>query len=369
MLCTVSTVKDSRAGVERFVERNLASGADHMFVMLEQDDDELLDLLRDHPHVTPVRTDEAYWRGAEPANLNVRQTANADLVNTLLVFVPVVEWLVHLDGDECLDLDRGVLAELPEEVRCIRLEPLEAVSSEHRDGDVDRFKRLLDVRDLSLLAALGAIGTPANASYFRGHLSGKHGVRPALDLTMGVHRARTRTGGKVEHAGDARLRLLHYDSWSAEEFVRKWETHLGGGEGAVFRSPKNLVRAAVAAVQRNPRLGPAERQEYLRRIYTRKVEDPAELLEDLGLLVTPLPELHEWTPSPFPPDEAELIGSLLGRLVLAPKDAFVSAEDARAPERLVRSIRAGLGADETALAARLDAGLPSEEEVGRGDAE
>src|SRR5690348_2586309 len=63
VLCTVSTVKDTRANVEQFVERNLRSGADHMFVFLEADEDGTLAFLRENPHVTAVRTDDAYWVG------------------------------------------------------------------------------------------------------------------------------------------------------------------------------------------------------------------------------------------------------------------------------------------------------------------
>lgn len=354
MLCTVSTVKDSRANVERFVERNLTSGADHMFVLLEQDDDGLLDALDGHPHVSVALTDAEYWHGEPPANLNVRQVVNADLVNTLLAFVPSVEWLVHLDGDECLDLDRERLAEVPADARCLRLKPLESVSKEHWDGEVDRFKRALDGPDLALLAALGAIATPSNTRYFRGHLQGKPGVRPALDLSLGVHRVTSRTGERLEHFGAGHLRLLHYESYSGEEFLRKWEAHLSGGHGAGFRPPKSMVRSAVVAVQRNPRLGPEQRREYLRRIYQRLVEDPVDLLEDLGLLVSPDPALHRRSPVPFPAGEARLAESLFRRLVRAPKDAFRATDDPQAVLDLVRVLRADLGPEERALAARVD---------------
>ncbi len=358
MLCTVSTVKDTRSGVLRYVERNLASGADHMFVLLEEDDAGLLDALQAHPHVTVALTDDAYWHGTRPANLNIRQVVNADLVNTLLAFVPTVEWLVHLDSDECLDLDRHRLAEVPEDVRCISLEPLEAISKEHWDGEVDRFKRLLDVPDLSLLAALGVIDVPSNAKYFRGHLQGKLGVRPSLELTVGVHRVKTRTGESREHFTADHLRLLHYESYSGEEFVRKWDAHLSGGHGAGFRAPKTLLRAAVTAVQRNPGLGPVERQEYLRRIYKRLVEDDVELLEHLGLLVTPDPALHAHTPVPFPGPERALVDALFEHLVRAPKAPLMDQKDPRAVVELVRGIRAGLGPDEVVLAERIDALLP-----------
>jgi hypothetical protein len=361
MLCTVSTIKDTRAGVLRYVERNLASGADHMFVLLEADDDGLLEDLREHPHVTPVLTDEAYWHGEKPANLNVRQVVNADVVNTVLAFFAGVDWLVHLDGDECLDVDRGRLAELTPEVRCISLAPLEAISKEHWDGEVDRFKRLLEVPELSLLAALGAIDVPSNARYFRGHLQGKAGVRPALDLSLGVHRVRRRAGEAPEHSAGEHLRLLHYESYSGEEFVRKWDAHLSSGMLAGFRPPKTLLRAAVAAVQRNEHLDPEQRRAYLRTIYKRHVEDPVDLLEELGLLVSPDPSLHEREPVPFPAGELRLVESLLGLLVRAPKAAFTAREDPEAVPGLLRTLRACLGpehADEAALAERIDAVLP-----------
>lgn len=369
MLCTVSTVKDTRPGVLRYVERNLASGADHMFVMLEQDDDGLLDALHADPHVTAVLTDDAYWHGERPSNLNVRQVVNADVVNTLLAFVPTVEWLVHLDGDECLDLDRHRLAEVPEDVRCISLEPLEAISKEYWEGEVDRFKRLLDVADLSLLAALGAIDVPSNAKYFRGHLQGKLGVRPALDVTVGVHRVRTRTGESLVHFAADHLRLLHYESYSGEEFVRKWDAHLSGGHGAGFRPPKTLLRAAITAVQRNPQLDHAERQEYLRRIYKRLVEDPVDLLEDLGLLVTPDPALHALTPVPFPAKEARLVDDLFNLLARAPKAPFMAQKDPQAVPEHVRSLRAGLSSGEAVLTVRIDAVLAGAAETLETDGE
>jgi hypothetical protein len=355
LLCTVSTVKDSRANVERFIERNLASGADHMFVMLERDDDGLVESLSSHPHVSAVLTDETYWLGERPGGLNVRQSVNADLVNTLLSVLPSVQWLVHLDSDECLDLDRDRLVELPEETRCFRLEPLEALSKERWDGDVDRFKRRLDLPDLSLLAALGAIEEPTNASYFRGHLVGKAGARPGLDLSFRVHHVRDRHGVVFEPARADHLRVLHYESYSADEFVRKWDAHLSAGP-AGFRQSRTLLRAALAALQRNPGLGPDARREYLRRLYKRHIEDPVELLEELGLLVTPDPALHSRRPARFAPEEGALVEPLLTQLGRADK-AGLEHGDPDAPTRLLEDVLAGLGPEDGALAERIQACL------------
>jgi hypothetical protein len=363
LLCTVSTVKDSRANVERFVERNLASGADHMFVMLEQDDEGLVESLRAHPHVSAVLTDDTYWHGERPSGLNVRQAANADLVNTLLSVFPSVAWLVHLDSDECLDLERDRLTELPEDARCFRLEPLEALSKEHWEGEVDRFKRRLDLPDLSLLAALGAIEAPTNASYFRGHLVGKVGARPGVDLSFRVHHVRNRDGVAFEPVRADHLRVLHYESYSADEFVRKWDAHLSAGP-AGFRQSRTLLRAALSALQRNPNLGPDARREYLCRLYKRHIEDPLELLEDLGLLVTPDPDLHSLRPEPFAPEEAGLVEALLGHLARADKSGLEHG-DPDAPTHLLEEVRAGLDHEDDALAERIDACLaPSASESG-----
>jgi hypothetical protein len=373
VLCTVSTVKDSRPNIARFVERNLASGADHMFVFLEADEDDTLVFLTEHPHVTPVRTDAGYWHDAEPANLNIRQAVNANVANTVLAVVGCAQWLVHIDGDECLDLDRDRLAALPDEVRCVRLDPLESVSQRQWDGEVTRFKRRLDFADLSLLTSLGVIPSPANAAYFRGHVHGKPGVRPALDLSLTVHRARTRDGHAVEHLGGDFLQLLHYESYSGEEFVRKWQAHLSSGKGAGFKPSRNVVKSAVHALQRNEHLTPEARQDYLWRIYERHVADPVDLLEDLGLLVTPRPELHDRQPAGLPADDAALLDTLLALLVAADKDPFTGRGPADGVVRLLRQIRDELGAERPgggeqpgqsergALSARLDAALAATE--------
>jgi hypothetical protein len=275
----------------------------------------------------------------------------------VLAVVGCAEWLVHIDGDECLDLDRERLATLPADVRCVRLDTLESVSQRQWDGEVTRFKRRLDFADLALLTALGVIPSPANGAYFRGHAHGKPGVRPALDLSLTVHRARTREGKAVQHVGADFLQLLHYESYSGEEFVRKWQAHLSSGKGAGFKASRNVVKSAVAALQRNEHLTPEARQDYLWRIYDRHVADPVDLLEDLGLLVTPRPELHDRQPTALAADDAALLDALLPLLVAADKDPFTGRGAADGVVRLLERIRADLGDEQPALAARLDASL------------
>jgi hypothetical protein len=294
VIFTVSTVKDSRENVQRFVEGNLSSGVDHMFVFLDADDDEVRRYLLDQPDVTTVVTDEKYWGRHRPDNLNHRQMINANLVNCVLASLPWAKWLAHIDGDECLEIDREALLGLDPKVRAVRLSSLESVSEEVRSETL-WFKRLLDQEDLALLTSLGVITAPENRRYFSGHVHGKTAVRPALDVAVGIHRPKQRSGKPITmHEGP--FQVLHYESFSLDEFVRKWTAQLSGG--APNNKPKRvLVSGAVTAVLRNEHLDASAKDRHLRGIYQRHVQDPVDLLLELGLLVTPRPELHSYRPA------------------------------------------------------------------------
>ena len=284
MLFTVSTVKDSRANVERFVERNLAAGADHMLVFLDAPDPDVERFLGEHEHVTHVVTDDDYWRGRRWKDLNVRQLVNANMANVALAPFDWVEWLFHIDADEVLDIDRRrLLEQVPAEEPCVLLEPLEAVSRWHWDREVDLFKRLLTEPELELLTALGTIERPDNRAYFRGHVLGKVGLRPGLEWRLSVHRVKTSAYHDVEGFSAEWLRLRHYESYDGEEFVRKWLAHVSAGPMGL-RPPRDRLRTAL---QRLIDLDLTEelRAKYLRTLYGRYVEDDVETLTDLGLAV------------------------------------------------------------------------------------
>ncbi|HNJ77798.1 MAG TPA: glycosyltransferase family 2 protein, partial [Marmoricola sp.] len=97
MIFTVSTVKDSLANVAAFCQRNLGSGADHLFIFLDGPDAEVEAYLAAHPQVTMVVTDSAYWTPSRPQSLNVRQVTNANLAMHALAALPGEHWLFHID--------------------------------------------------------------------------------------------------------------------------------------------------------------------------------------------------------------------------------------------------------------------------------
>lgn len=342
MLFTVSTIKDTLPHVQRFVTGNLAGGADHLVVLLDAGDPDVRAYLDEHPHVTCVRTDKSWWRGDRPAELNVRQRVNANVVKALLSVVEGAEWVFHVDGDEILQVDRAALAEVPRDTRVVRLAPLEAVSQRSWDGDPTWFKRLLGKGDLTLLSTLGVIARPSNGALFHGHVDGKSGVRPALDVWLTLHLGVDAEGAELPAYTDDRLRLLHYESFSGEDFVRKWTSILSAGPMANFRPAREPTAVALHALM-GKGLSEEQARPYLMRIFERTTLDDLDTLRDLGLLVEVDPRDGTHVPEPFPPGAQERLLAVLARLAEEPKQDFHPGRPAAAAQKVLDRAVAAAG--------------------------
>lgn len=321
MIFTVSTIFDTPENVELFVERNLAAGVDHLFIFLDRHQPRVQEYLEQHPHATVVATHDGFWGARRPPQLNVRQNAHANLVRTLLAPFGWAQWLFHLDGDECPDMDRDLLLGLPPDVRVVSLQTMEAVSVPGGEQEI-RFKRQLDEDELALLQVLGVTARPDNNSYFNGHAHGKAGIRPTLDFNLHIHRARDFDAELIEPYTSAELRLLHYDAISLEAFLAKWTTHAAAAQDAVFGRKKATILSAVRSVQRNPRLDEAGKARFLGEIYRRTVQDDVDLLDELGYLVLPQPEYHRHRPEPLDGARSASMHRLLRLLCEADKTYF-----------------------------------------------
>ncbi|MCD4523298.1 glycosyltransferase family 2 protein [Nocardioides sp. cx-173] len=321
MIFTVTTVKDTLANVQRFVAGNLAGGADHLFVFLDGPAPEVRAFLDSHQHVTCVRTDKSWWLGERPAELNVRQRINANLVKALLSTLPEAEWLFHVDGDEIVQIDRDVLAAVPADTEVVKLAPLEAVSRKHWDQDPTWFKKMLGKDDLTLLHVLGAIKRPHNGALFHGHLEGKSGLRPRLDRWLTLHHVVLADKSRVEPYTHDALTVLHYESFSGEDFVRKWTSMLDAGPTFGLRSGREPTAVALRTLVS---LGLSEEQAapYLMRIFERTTEDDFDTLRDLGLLVEVDPRQGTHRPQALGDDAREHLDGLLDRLREEPKGIF-----------------------------------------------
>ncbi|MEJ7834348.1 MAG: glycosyltransferase family 2 protein [Nocardioides sp.] len=334
MLFTASTVKDTLPNVQRFVAGNLAGGVDHMVVFLDAADADVQGFLDGHAHVTCVRTDKSWWHGDRPAELNVRQRINANVVKALLSGLPWAEWVFHVDADEIVQLDRAVLAAVPPETRVVKLAPLEAVSRKSWDGDPTWFKRMLAKDDLTLLHTLGVIDRPANGAYFHGHVEGKSGVRPALDLWLTLHFGVDAAGEQLTAYADERLALLHYESFSGEDFVRKWTSILSAGPRASYRPAREPTAVALRTlIEKN--LTEEQAAPYLMRIFERTTEDDFDTLRDLGLLVEADPRQGTHRPVDFPGGGREDLVALLEQVTAEPKRPFHPGQPAAEVEKIL----------------------------------
>ena len=346
MLFTASTVKDALPNVQRFVAGNLAGGVDHMFVFLDapgaEDQREVRAWLEEQPHVTTVATDKDWWTGDRPGQLNVRQRINVNLIKQVLSGLDWAEWLFHIDGDEIVQVDRAVLDTAPAEVPAVRLAPLEAVSRMHWDGDPTWFKTLLDDDDLALLHALGVIDRQGNGAYFHGHVEGKGGIRPRAKGWLTLHKAVDAAREPLEEFRHEALRLLHYESYSGEDFVRKWTAMVASGPTAGFRPARgNTAVALRALIGKN--LSEEKARAYLMKLFERTTEDDFETLRDLGLLVEVDPTRGGHVPREFPAGGREAMLSALDMLRDQPKRGFHPARareaEADGPVKARRSLR------------------------------
>ena len=325
MLIAASTVKDTVPHVERFVSGNLAGGLDHLVVFLDQpgapEQAEVAEFLDAHEHVTCVRAGKGWWGERRPAGLNERQCTNATVVSQLLGGDPQVDWVFHIDGDEVVRLDRVVLDAVPGEYAAVRLAPREAVSKQVWDGEPTLFKRLLDEPDLRLLHLLGVLGEPTNQAYFHGHLQGKAGVRPGKDVWLGLHKALTAAGTQTATFADERLEHFHYESYSGEEFVRKWSAMTTSGPRASFRPGRAAVADAVRTLIEKG-LEPEVRRAQLLAIYARTTEDDVATLVDLDLVLDTDPLAGGHSPAQLPEATSSALGEGLESLRGVDKSEF-----------------------------------------------
>jgi hypothetical protein len=289
LVFAASTVMDSPEHVRRYVEGNLAGGVDHLVVFLDKPNgprqDEVAAYLDGHPAVTCVRAGGGWWAGERPRELNERQCTNANVTKDVLAGLGLGDAFVfHVDGDEVLRLGSEAMAALPAGTTGLRAATREAVSRHSWDGEPTLFKRELDEPDLRLLHGLGLVAEPTNQSYFRGHLMGKSGVRVGERAWLTLHKVVADDGSAWPlHEAEA-FELFHYESYSAEEFVRKWTAMVASGPKASYRPDRQPAARTLRALI-NRGLEPAALDRQLVRYYERYVEEEADALHDLGVLV------------------------------------------------------------------------------------
>lgn len=194
------------------------------------------------------------------------------------------------------------------------------------------FKRFPSPDELALAYAVGAIREPTRQTYFRGHLLGKVGIRPALNRWLSIHYARGADGERLDEHSATDLHHLHFESSSPAEFLRKWEALLTSGTEPNARGPRRTLQRAIRAVG-SADLDPDIRAWAIDRIFDRLVADHhVDELQRLGLVVPVDPFAGSVTRSGGVASADEL-AARIGDVASAPKQIFAT------PERLPQARR------------------------------
>lgn len=298
MICTASTVLDSVSNLDTFVQENLAAGVDHVVMVLDEPDPKLRGRVTahfsDHPNVTTFEADEGWWGAHRPQDLNRRQRRNANAVQWWLAGTGTVQWLVHIDADEVVDLDSEALARVPIDAVALHLTPLEAVNT-FAGGREYRFKRLPTDAELDQLVSAGVISSAQVTRYFRGHTQGKAAVRPGQGASLAVHVARGVDNGEVSAHADPLLRVLHHHNTSGPDLLAKVDRMARAGSFKYNRQQQKVQRAFEEVLA----LPETDREPLLRALYEEHVADPVALLDELGLLQIVHPGDRDHLPMAF----------------------------------------------------------------------
>lgn len=321
MILTVTLARDSTARLVSFATDNLAQGSDHVLVLLDEDPEGSAPHLNAIPGVTAHVLDDDWWgpRG-RAASLNARQRVAANAGLACAVVHGGFDWVFFLDADEVLSFDPEELALVPAATPACRLRPLELVVTP--DGIAHgTYKRLLQGPGLRELAGAGVIESASNRALFRGHVTGKIGVRPDLGTRFLVHNAVGADDRDLPRHDVAGINHLHLETTSYEAFVAKWTALLGSGPAPAMRGRRARIWEAMAAAER---MAPDARDLARRTAYEELSLDHPRLLEHPRAVTKR--QIRTYSPARVRGDAGQVhaaMSDLVARLAQIDKDAFL----------------------------------------------
>ncbi|NIZ12894.1 glycosyltransferase family 2 protein [Phaeobacter sp. HF9A] len=213
-----------------FVSHHLALGASYVELFLDRPDPQVEAALQRLPGCRVTLCDDAYWQedigGPRPPATEKRQIRNAIRAYARAE----VDWLLHLDADEFLEVDlplSALLGALPDQVDFLALPNLERV--------FDRDRPQLQLFDGYMRAPL-ARGWPNQSQVLSadvqpylhngltGHSQGKSVVRTGRSLWQGIHSPRAKDPKEQPRLISwpaTRARILHFDGLTGLHFIAK----------------------------------------------------------------------------------------------------------------------------------------------------
>lgn len=318
-IVTASTVGDTPDRVNRFVQRTLTTGVDHMIVFLDAEQPDVRSRLEEHPRVTVVETHVDYWRGRRPSARADRHLVNANVACAALAGAQTVRWLFRLDPGDVLAFDREALLDV--RTPAVVLPALEAVARPSwRGGEPRLYKKVPTTAELHALAGLGRIPAPEMRWVFRSPILRATGVRPAEGIRLpeaGADQEPDHLPLQASTLPDAYL--LHRSDCTIEEFAEHWG-RLDPQEPFHSAADRQLA-AAFRSVAGSTLLGEAERRARVAALFDRFVADDVRALRQFGLVLR-RPGHRAAQPHPLTGAETSRLETALRDLGRRAKDDF-----------------------------------------------
>lgn len=271
MIFSVSTIKDNKDNIEFFIRENRLSGIDYMFIFYEG---ELMVKPEEYEFVTFIPSLEY---NSNIASLNLRQKLNIRRVVDLLCKNYRDHWIVNLDGDEVVNFRKGCLDSIDEDIKVVKLSTLEPINDGRSDlREQTLFKTTLNTSELKVASLFDLIESESNAHWLSGHSSGKYIARISPYLSYNIHHVSKVPAKEVFSSNE--FNVIHYESISFEEFLRKFKAHAANHAG--FKK----FRSKIVAFFRNYQDSPSFIK-LAKRIYEENfIEHNIELKKSLGFI-------------------------------------------------------------------------------------
>ncbi len=226
----VMTASEPLALVETNVRWHLATGAETVFVFLDDPNDPSKDALGAIPNCSVHLCDDRYWNEAKPKNGRPpsqmrRQTINANWAQSHCD----LDWLFHIDADEFIWQDGNLRSELADhrDPRTeLNLPVFERVFPKGQQQSLfdGAFRASSDLTSDQAYAVFGSFASLIKRGQYS-HGAGKSGVCVGAGLRLGVHNAtRTGSGGQQRRAAkrvSETARLLHFDGVTPLHWMMK----------------------------------------------------------------------------------------------------------------------------------------------------
>jgi len=305
----VSTIKAPVAAILEFAAHHLDHGAHRIFIYLDDDNQAAFRILKAHPKLRPILTDDTYWQGLGVKRRVRHQSRQSENARHAYGRAGDVDWLAHIDVDEFLLPNRPIaaqLADLPPACLCARVRPIEALAPASAGQPLFAKACAQDraTRNRQTEALYPDYGAHLNGG-FLSHVAGKLFYRTGIpDLKVNIHNIFV---GEVQNPGQIELletELLHCHAKSWEAFLTAFHFRLDRGSYRSELKPNRPVdRGGLTLHEMFSAIHAQDGDAGLRHFYDQVcTANPAHLdqLQTMGLLRRPRLDLAEAVTRHFP---------------------------------------------------------------------